>query len=62
MEVLLNIIFGEVGFICFPIPIFVFNAFVFNNFLQALLLNNQRDQVPLFRYNNQNEEVSHFFE
>ena len=31
-----------------------------NNFLQIWLIGNQRDQVPLFRYINQNDDVSHF--
>ena len=30
-----------------------------NNFLQVLLICNQRDQVPLFRYINQADKVSH---
>ena len=32
-----------------------------NNFLQVLLIVNQRDQVPLFRYINWADQVSHFF-
>ena len=31
-----------------------------NNFLQVWLIGNQRDQVPLFRYTNWADEVSHF--
>ena len=30
-----------------------------NNFLQVLLICNQRDQVPPFRYINQDDKVSH---
>ena len=30
-----------------------------NNFFQFWFIGNQRDQVPLFRYNNQDDEVSH---
>ena len=32
-----------------------------NNFLQVLLTCNQRYQVPLFRYINQADKVSHLF-
>ena len=32
-----------------------------NNFLQVLLICNQRDQVPPFRYINQADKVSHLF-
>ena len=32
-----------------------------NNILQVLLICNQRDQVPPFRYMNQADEVSHLF-
>ena len=30
-----------------------------NNFLQVLLIGNQRDRIPTFRYINQDDEVSH---
>ena len=32
-----------------------------NNFLQVLLIGNQRDKVPPFRYNDRAGEVSHLF-
>ena len=38
-----------------------FHGLCLNNFLQVWLICNQRDQVPLFRYINWNDELSLFF-
>ena len=35
------------------------HGFCLNSFLQVLLICNQRDQVPPFRYINQDDKVSH---
>ena len=54
----MNIIFGEVGFRYILSPIQFIKTFL-NNFLQVLLIGNQRDQVPTFRHINLDDEVSH---
>ena len=44
-----------------PQPYNVSHGHCLNNFLQVLLIGNQRDQVPPFRYINQEDEVFNFF-
>ena len=42
-----------------PQPYKISHGLCLNNFLQVLLICNQRDQVPPFRYINQGGDVSH---
>ena len=61
MEGLLDIIFGRGRFHMLPQYYKFSHDLYVNNFLQVWLIGNQRDQVPLFRYNKRDDEVYNLF-